>query len=257
MQVPGKSAWECFNKIHSDHITPPPLRPLSRAKTRKNSSPLKQFQLSASKLLKPTKPKIRRRSCNSQKSLLVQKTVRQLLQRNYCVDQDHEVDCFSVLEPNLDISTQGFQPNDVLSTPKNLLGNMQLLQKCSERFSSGHKKPPSRFSNSCETALFSPPVLKQVKNRALHEKYIDQLHSREAKRVASSRHPGKFTSREGGKECNIQKVDVVRAAKNALVSGVRDAIDKLKHVHASATRNNSDLYDDVSTSDDDDAEDGI
>lgn len=173
------------------------------------------------------------------------------------MDQDHEVDFFSVLEPNLDISTQAFQPNDVLSTPKNLQGNKQLLQKCSERFSSGHKKPPSRFSNSCETAPFSPPVLKLVKNRALHEKYIDQLHSREAKRVASSQHSGKSTSREGGMECHIQKVDVVRAAKSALVSEVRDAIDKLQQVHASATSNHSDLDDDVSTSDDDDAEDRI
>ncbi|KAF3439150.1 hypothetical protein FNV43_RR17425 [Rhamnella rubrinervis] len=247
--VPGKSAWECFNKVHSDHITPPQPRPLSRAKTGNNSSPLRHFQLSASKLIKPTKPKVRRRSCNNRKSRLVQKTVRQLLQRNYCMDKDHEVDFFSVLEPNLDISTQAFQADYILSTPKNLQGNKQLLQKCSERFSSGRKKPPSRFSNSCETALFSPPVLKQVKNRALHEKYIDQLHSREAKRVASSQHSGKSTSREGGKECHFQKVDVVGAAKSALVSEVRDAIDKLQNVHASATINDSDL--------DDDAEDGI
>lgn len=254
--MPGKSAQDCFNKVHSDHKTPPQLRPLSRAKTRYNSSPLRHFQLSASKLLKPTEMKVKRRTSDRRKAHLAQKTVRHLLQKNYCVDQHHEVDLFSVLEPNLGISTQAFKPSDVLSSPKNLQENKLLCQKCCEK-SSGQNKPLSRFSDSCETALFSPPVLKQVKNRALHEKYIDQLHHREAKRVASSKHCGKSTSREDGKQYHFQKVDVVRVAKSALVSDVRDAFDKLQNVQACATGDNSDLDDDVCKSDDDDFEDGI
>ncbi|KAH7520384.1 hypothetical protein FEM48_Zijuj08G0138200 [Ziziphus jujuba var. spinosa] len=255
--VPGKSAQDCFNKIHSSHVTPPQPRPLSRAKTRTNSSPLRQFRLSASKLLKPTTVKVKRPSHGRRKSHLAHKNVRQLLQKNYCMNQDHEVDLFSVLEPNLDISTKHFQPSAILSTPENLQEKKQLFHKCNETSSSGHKKPLSRFSNSRGTALFSPPVLKQVKNRVLHEKYIDQLHSREAKRVASSQRSRKSTSMKDGKACLVEKVDVIRAAKIALVSDAREAIDKLQNIQAIAMSVSSDLDDEVSNSDNDDAEDEI
>lgn len=257
MQVPGKSAQDCFNKIHSSLITPPQPRSRSRAKTRTNSSPLRHFQLSASEMLKPAEVKVKRPTRNKRKSHLAHKNVRQLLHKNYDIDQDHEVDLFSVLEPNLDISTQEFQPSAVLSTPENLQVPKQLFHKCNETSSSGHKKPLSRFSNSRGTPLFSPPVLKKVKNRVLHEKYIDQLHSREAKRVASSQQSRKSASSKDGKACHVEKVDVIRAAKSALVSDAREAIDNLQNIQAIDMSISSDLDDEVSKSDDDDAEDEI
>ncbi|KAK9284326.1 hypothetical protein L1049_023497 [Liquidambar formosana] len=183
--VPGKTAQDCFDKVHSDNLTPPQPRPRSRAKGT-NLSSMGYFSLSASKLLKPTEPKIKRPSCNKQKSHLAQKTVRHLLQKHSNVDKLYEADLFSVLEPTVNPSTQAFQQSVILSTPEHAPEKQGLLQKFRERSSSGHKKSLSRLISSCGTALVSPPVLKPVKNRALHEKYIDQLHCREAKRKAAS-----------------------------------------------------------------------
>lgn len=159
--------------------------------------------------------------------------------------QDYEADLFSVLEPSLDSSTES-QPSVILSTPKNLKGNRELLQKCSQRSSDHNKKPLSRFSSSSGEPLVSPPVLKQVRNRVWHEKYIDQLHNREAKRKAASTCTQKST---------VQEVDMVRTAKLALVSEARDAINKLQHLQANAMENSSDLDEDGIVNDDEEGED--
>lgn len=245
MQVPGKSAQECFDKVNSEYVTPLQPQPRSRAKIRTDLSPLKQFSLSASKLLKTSKPKVKKQGGNKQKSHLGLKAVRQLLQRHCHLEQDLEADLFSVLEPNLDKSNDACQPCDELSTPKQLLKQKQrLFQRCYKRSSSGHKnKSLSRLSSTFERAVASPPVLKEVKNKVLHEKYIDQLHIREAKRKAMfSRCIGKSTLRtENVKENHVLKYDI-RVAKNALVSDVRDAINKIKQVKDDAT---SDLDADV------------
>lgn len=256
--MPGKSAQDCFDKVNSDHLTPPQRVRASRAK-RRSLSPIPHFELSASKLLKPTKLQAKKPSCSKQKSHVTQKNVRQLLRMHYHQNQDHEADLFSVLEPNLDLSTQAFQPSVVLSTPKHLKKKQGLLQNCNER-SSSQKKPLSRFSGSCGTALASPPVLKQVKNRVLHDKYIDQLLNRDAKRKAASEHTKKATLQtENRKEVQFQKLDVVRSAKNALVSDAREAISMLQHIQTNATSSSSDLDDDVfrsSDNDDDESENG-
>lgn len=255
MQVPGKSAQDCFDKIHSDHITPPQSLPRSRVK-RTNSSPLECFSLSASKLLNPCGLNVKRLSCNKQKSHLGQRTVRELLQKQNRMDQDYEADLFSVLEPNMNPSTLDSQLNVVFSTPEHLQEKQGSLQKCHER-SSGNKRPLSRFSSSCGMDLVSPPVLKQVKNRALHEKYIDQLHFREAKRKAASARTGKsIMGKENRGKINVQKMDVVRAAKNALVSDVRDAIIQLQHLQANGL-GNSDFDDDGVDNNDEDGENGL
>ncbi|KAF2295737.1 hypothetical protein GH714_033773 [Hevea brasiliensis] len=205
--VPGKTAQDCFEKIHSDHITPPQPLPRSRAK-RMNSSPLGCFSLSAGRLLSSPDLMVKRLSCYKRRSRITQKTVRQLLQKHNCRDQS-EADLFSILEPNVSPSIQDSQLNDA-STPQHLQEKLGFLQKSLGRSSSGQKKPLSRFRSSCGLDLVSPPVLK-VKNRALHEKYIDQLHCREAKRRAACARAGK----ENCGQANIQKIDVVRAAKNA------------------------------------------
>ncbi|XP_044469203.1 uncharacterized protein LOC123198566 isoform X2 [Mangifera indica] len=249
--VPGKSIQECFDKVHSDHLTPAQPRPQSRA-NKLNSSPIEHFSLSASKLLNPVQPKIKRSSCNKKKSHLTQKTVRHLLQKNCHIDKDYKADLFSVFEPNINTSIQVCQQNGFLSTPKHLQKNQEFLQKYLERSSGSGKKPLSRFSSSCGTALISPPVLKQVKNIALHEKYIDQLHSREAKRKAASvRADQTITGKENKREIYGNEVDVVKAAKIALITDAKNAINQFQHLQADSTRTSSDFDCDGVSCDDD------
>ncbi|KAK4585015.1 hypothetical protein RGQ29_022616 [Quercus rubra] len=250
--VPGKSAQECFDKVHSDNLTP--LQPQPRLRTKKaESSPIHNFSLSESKLLKPM---VKRLSCNKQKTRPGRKIFRHLIQKHYFVDQDYEADLFSVLEPNMDPSTQAIQPGVILSTPMQSSGKQGFLKKCHERPSS-HKKPLSRLSGSSLTTLASPPVLKQVKNRVLHDKYIDQLHCREVKRKAASARACKFSIvKEDRKDIPVQNIDVVRAAKNALASDARDVISQYQHLQANAMSNSDSNDDDSVDSDDDESEDG-
>ncbi|XP_030973856.1 uncharacterized protein LOC115993994 [Quercus lobata] len=250
--VPGKSAQECFDKVHSDNLTP--LQPQPRLRTKKSeSSPIHNFSLSESKLLKPM---VKRLSCNKQKARPGRKIFRHLIQKHYFVDQDYEADLFSVLEPNMDPSTQAIQPGVILSTPMQSSGKQGFLKKCHERPSS-HKKPLSRLSGSSLTTLASPPVLKQVKNRVLHDKYIDQLHCREVKRKAASARARKFfIVKEDRKDIPVQNIDVVRAAKNALASDARDVISQYQHLQANVMSNSDSNDDDSVDSDDDESEDG-
>ncbi|ESR39441.1 hypothetical protein CICLE_v10026033mg [Citrus x clementina] len=249
--VPGKSAQDCFDKIHSDHITPPQAQPQSRA-NKINSSPLKHFSLSASKLLKPTELKIKRSS--KRKSHLVQKMVRHLLQKNYHMDPGYEADLFSVLEPNINPSTQVTEQNGLVSSPKHLQEKQEFLQKCHER-PSEHKKPLTKSSDSCGKPLVSPPVLKPVKNRALHEKYLDQLLGREAKRkAASARAERLIPGKENRGVIDSQKIDVIRAAKSALVTDARNVITQLQHLNENSMSNSSDFCCDGIDNDDDEGE---
>ncbi|RDY11294.1 hypothetical protein CR513_04066, partial [Mucuna pruriens] len=219
--VPGKSQQDCFDRIHCDYMTPPKTQPRLRAKTLK-SSPLHQFSISASKLLKPIHKTVRKSNVLKPKNIITQKSVEKLLQRHLKGDQDCEGDIFSVLEPNIVFSANALQPSEALSTPKKLKENKGFLQSCTETSSSSsRKKPLSRFSGLLVTDLVSPPVLKKVKNRAMHEKYINQLRCREARRRAAS-------TKIIGEGSTIQKRDVVKAAKVALVSEARDAINKFR-----------------------------
>ena len=99
LQVPGKSQQDCFDRIHCDYMTPPETQPRLRAKTFK-SSPIHQFSISASKLLKPMDKTARRSNVLKPKNIITQKSVDKLLQRHLKVDLDREGDIFSVLEPN-------------------------------------------------------------------------------------------------------------------------------------------------------------
>ncbi|XP_061362556.1 uncharacterized protein LOC133306274 [Gastrolobium bilobum] len=226
--VPGKSQQECFDRIHRDHITPPPSQPRSRAKTIK-STPLHKFSISASKLLKPIHKTVRRSNFLKLKNYITQKSIEKLLHCHLKVDQDRKGDIFSVLEPNIDFSSNTVQPSEGLSTPKQLKENQGLLQSCTETSSSSHKKPLSRFSSLYVTNLVSPPVLKQVKNRELHEKYINQLRCREARRRASfARTQVPVSGKIIGEGSSIQTKDAVKAAKVALVSEAREAITKFQ-----------------------------
>lgn len=228
--VPGKSAQECFDRVNSDLITPRQPQPRSRA-SKSNLSTIPQFSLSASKLLKPNSPKtkIRHRRNN-----LSKKTIRHLLEKQNHMDQGLGFDLFSVFEPSTTSS--------LLSTP---VEKGQRLPKILES-----PLPCSRFASKDKTTMVSPPVLKQVKNKALHEKYIDHLHIREAKRKAES-------TRMARKE-NIrpiddnQKKDSVRAVKDALFFDVQDAIQKLKGLEAENSSSSSEFCYDRAENDEED-----
>ncbi|KAL2348968.1 hypothetical protein Fmac_002968 [Flemingia macrophylla] len=218
--VPGKSQQDCFDRIHRDCMTPPQSQPRLRAKALK-SSPLHEFSISASKLLKSNAKIVRKSNILKPKNIITQKSVEKLLQCHLKVDLDREGDIFSVLEPNIEFSINTLQPSEALSTPKQQKENKGFLQSCTETSSSSHKKPHSRFSGSHATDLVSPPVLKQVKSRVMHEKYINQLRCRESRRRADS-------TKIIGEGRFIQKKGVVRAAKVALVSEAREAINKFQ-----------------------------
>ncbi|PNX95628.1 hypothetical protein L195_g025711, partial [Trifolium pratense] len=226
--VPGKSKQDCFDRVHDDFHTPPQCQPRSRAKAI-NSSPLRKFSISASKLLKPTEKKSRKSNILKPKNIINQKSIENLLQRHLKVDQDHKGDIFSILEPNIDfsISTNAIQPSQKLCTPKQQKENQGLLLSCTERSpsSSSHKKYPSRFSVAPGVQdLGSPPVLKQVKNKVQHEKYVNQLRVRDLRRRAASCRAKMSAVGDGN---DIQKKDV-KAAKVALVSEARDAINRFQ-----------------------------
>ncbi|KAL3652199.1 hypothetical protein CASFOL_001880 [Castilleja foliolosa] len=218
--VPGKSAVDCFNKIHSDHLTP--SEPKTRSRTnKKKSSPV---PYSASKLLSPAETKPKRQRLQ-RRTLLAQKTVRHLLQKQCTEDQDYKADFFSVLEPNTELSPLDIQesPSFASPIPNRLIGRLEMS-------SSDHETQVSRLSSSLEAGFISPPVLKQIKNKALHEKYIDRLHCRDVKRKAQSLKKGKFV-RE--KDKAKSEVNPVKFAKDALVFDAQDAISIFRNLQSS------------------------
>lgn len=85
---------------------------------------------------------------------------------------------------------------------------------------------------------------------ALHEKYIDQLHKREAKRKVQR--VKVVLRREDGGENPVVPKDVIRAAKDALVSDARDAIKKFENTQANLMNAFSDSEEEVLNSEDDD-----
>lgn len=92
----------------------------------------------------------------------------------------------------------------------------------------------------------SPEVLKRIKNVALHEKYIDQLHCREAKRRTHAK--GKFISPLSNKD---EAGVILKAARNALISEASNAIGQFKHMQANPT----DDYAEFESGTDDDVDD--
>ncbi|KAG4212150.1 hypothetical protein ERO13_A02G146400v2 [Gossypium hirsutum] len=215
--VPGKSAQDCFDKIHSDHLTPIQPQPRSRSK-RKNLSPVEHLSFSASKLLKSVSSANKGSRSTKHKSHLVQKiTVRHLLQKQCYVDHGDDTDLFPILEPNTTASMHAL-PNATFSSPEKLLVKQGFLRKCPEKSSSGTKKHRSKLGNSSTGALISPPVLKQIKNRALHEKYIDQLHCREAKRKAESARAGKQVLGKENRGSQLHGIDKALATMKVIFS---------------------------------------
>ncbi|XP_060217502.1 uncharacterized protein LOC132644872 [Lycium barbarum] len=223
--VPGKSAKDCFDKIHSDFMTPPQPQPRSRVKKMNTSS----LSPCATKLLQSTEKNTNKRRYSKPKNHLSRKAVRQLLQKQNDTDRGKEADFFNALESSTVCQNSSF------FTPERNKEGLHYLRKCLERSSSAHKKHLSRLSCSSGATLFSPPVLKPIKNKALHERYVDQLHCREAKRkAATSRTAKAHQNKNDHKNENVIKMDVIKAAKNALISEARDAINQFQSLQTCA-----------------------
>ncbi|KAK1299669.1 hypothetical protein QJS10_CPB13g00307 [Acorus calamus] len=244
-EVPGKSAQECFDRIHSDLQTPPEHRP--RLWTNKaTTSPLSHFSLSAGKPLRQHKTQDKRVRTNKQRKLLSTKIVRHLLRKHTLVDKSQEADLFSVFENTTNTSTKDFP--EMPSSP-----STSMKQNIHERATSSHKKPLSRLRNSSSACSISPEVLKKVKNMALHEKYIDQLHCREERRRVASAKASKALVADDGADCNaVRKIDV-KTAKTALASEARDFIN---HFHRMQADDHLLKNEDSESSDGDDEDEG-
>ncbi|KAL7147810.1 hypothetical protein ABFS83_06G133500 [Erythranthe nasuta] len=237
--VPGKSANECFDRIHLDHLTPIQPKKRSRPNKKKEQSPL---AFSASKLLSPAKINIKKLR-SRKRTFLAQKTVRQILQKQQNEDQDYEADLFDILE------STAIEPS------------LDFIQEGTSSFASpipnqGSKHQYSRLNSSkkAAAAFVSPPVLKQIKNKALHEKYIDQLHCREAKRKAESLRVAKRVEGKNDKSKSRLEMNFsVKAAKDALVLDAQDAISQLRRIQ-SCTNDDTDDDDIASYGDEDEDE---
>lgn len=245
--VPGKSAKDCFDKIHSDFITPPQPQPRSRVKKMNTLS----LSPCATKLLQSTEKNTNKRRHSKPKNHLSRKAVRQLLEKQTDADRDKGADFFNALEPSTNPTDGAFCQDTIFVTPER--NKESLLRKCLERLSSTQKKHRSRLSDSSGATLTSPPVLKPIKNRALHERYVDQLHCREAKRKAATSKTAKGNQK---KNENVIKPDVIKAAKNALISEARDAINQFQNLQTRAMNSfndddDDDYYDENHKSDDD------
>lgn len=226
LQVPGKSAKECFDRIHLDQLTPSQPRRRSRA-NRKEPSPL---SFSASRLLSPAEMKTKKLRSRRSK-LLAQKTVRQLLEKQQNEDQDYEEDLFAVLESTIEPSLN-FDEDTAFASPIPNQGS-GLLARGRETSSSSHKKQRPRSNSSFKKAAFvSPPVLKQIRNKALHEKYIDQLHCRDAKRKAESLRNAKRVEDKNGKNTSCLEINPIKVAKDALVSDAQEVISQIRKLHS-------------------------
>ncbi|KAL0382081.1 UNVERIFIED_CONTAM: hypothetical protein Scaly_0495400 [Sesamum calycinum] len=233
--VPGKSAEECFDRIQSDLLTP--SQPRTRSRAKKNLSPL---SFSASKLLSPAEMKTKRLRSTRRKTLLAQKTVRQLLQKQQNENQDHEADLFAVLEPTMDSSSLNFQAATLFTSPVPKKGS-GVLTRCRET---------SRLNSSQKAAFASPPVLK-IKNKALHEKIHRSATLQGCQEKAESLRNAKCIQ---DKRSTDLKVNSVRVAKDALVLDAQDAIHQLRSLQAS-TNDNLDDDDNISRSNEDEDED--
>lgn len=251
LQVPGKSAEECFDKIHSDHLTPPQPRTRSRARM-KEPSPL---SFSASKLLSSPERKTKRLG-SKRRILLAQKTVRQILQKQQKEDQDYSADLFAVLEPTTDPSPVNLEEGPAFASPAPSAFSFLTACRPVSSSSSLKKKHLSRLNGSKKAGFASPPVLKQIKNKALHEKYIDQLHCRDAKRKAEALRKSRSVKGQIDEKANCLNQDLVKAAKDALVSDAQNAISMFRSLQC-RTDDDSDSCSDDGEAEEEGDEDGL
>jgi protein DEK len=227
-QVPGKSAEECFNRVHADLSTPTPIAPRPRT-SKIQFSPLGPFELSDPKIPNFLEPLAGRRRTAKQTSLAAQKTVRHLLKKQSLIDQAQEADHFSIFETSPSSLQLNIPLDDSPGTPDCYINSFPLLKYSVS--SSARKRPLSRLNT--KQAEPSPAVLKPIKNTVLHERYINQLSRREvAKKPRKKAAGAKATDPE--KPLLEQQAGAVRAAKNALISEATDFIGQFKKLQANS-----------------------
>jgi protein DEK len=228
--VPGKSAEECFNRVHADLSTPTPMAP--RARTSKTQfSPLGHFTLSDPKFPNLLEPLVGRRTAK-QKSLAAQKTVRHLLKKHSLIDQAQEADHFSIFETSPSALQLNIPLEDSPGTPDNCLNTFSLNKF--NLSSSARKRPLSRLKTKPSEP--SPEVLKPIKNVVLHEKYINQLSRREGSKKPRKKAAGTIAT-DPERPLLEQQAGVVKAAKNALMSEATDFICQFKKLQANSLAN--------------------
>ncbi|CAN6201569.1 unnamed protein product [Urochloa humidicola] len=221
--VPGRSAEECFNRIHADLSTPTPIAPRPRT-CKAKYSPLGNFSLSDPELPNLLEPAEGRPRTSKQKTLAAQKTVRHLLQKHSLIDHAHEADHFSIFESSPSALQLNISFEDSPGTPHSCINSGSLPRFSAS--SSGRKKPFSRLKTKPDEP--SPGVLKPVKNVILHEKYIDQLCRREG-----TKRPRKKTPDSKAADSE-QKAGDLKAAKNALILEATDFISHFKKLQANS-----------------------
>ncbi|KAI0530770.1 hypothetical protein KFK09_000318 [Dendrobium nobile] len=216
--VPGKSAQECFDKIHASIATPLSSQPRPRTKNQ-IPSPITNFNFSANIL--PRVPEIeagRLRRCRAKK-LAAQKTVRLLLRKHRLTDLTKPADHFSLLESS---------PIKIAVNALNTTSTSPLLSQQSVEKFSANSKMLSRFKLLTSPDGPSPQVLKQIKNRALHDRYIDQLHHREARRVKLAKKSE--VEDLGNRKCfSKPERGALKAARSALISDAKSFIHHFQH----------------------------
>ena len=225
--MPGKSAEDCFNRVHADLSTPTPIAPRPRSKTQ--FSPLAHFTLSDPKFPNLLEPLAGRPRTAKQKSLLAQKTVRHLLKKHSLIDQAQEADHFSIFETSPSALQLNIPLDDSPGTPDNYLKSFSLHKYSAS--SSARKRPLSRLKT--KHAEPSPPVLKPLKNTVLHEKYINQLTRREGAKKPRKKAAG-TNATDPERPLSEQRAGSVKAAKNALISEATDFIGQFKKLQANS-----------------------
>ncbi|EMS59995.1 hypothetical protein TRIUR3_11795 [Triticum urartu] len=225
--VPGKSAEDCFNRVHADLSTPTPIAPRPRSKTQ--FSPLAHFTLSDPKFPNLLEPLAGRPRTAKQKSLLAQKTVRHLLKKHSLIDQAQEADHFSLFETSPSALQLNIPLDDSPGTPDNYLKSFSLHKYSAS--SSARKRPLSRLKT--KQAEPSPAVLKPLKNTVLHEKYINQLTRRDGAKKPRKKAAG-TNATDPERPLSEQRAGSVKAAKNALISEATDFIGQFKKLQANS-----------------------
>ncbi|KAK3132579.1 hypothetical protein QOZ80_6AG0524750 [Eleusine coracana subsp. coracana] len=241
--VPGRSAEECFNRIHADLSTPTPIAPRPR-RCKAKFSPLGNFSLSDPELPNLLEPTVGKQRTSKQKNLASQKTVRHLLQKHCLVDQAQAADHFSLFESSPSALQLNISFEDSPGTPLSCMNSGSMHK--SSASSSARKKPFSRFKTKKDEP--SPAVLKPVKNAVLHEKYIDQLIRREGTKRPRKRATGSKAA-DNMKAHSEQQAGDLKAAKNALISEATEFVGHFKKLQANSLANMVENSEDDETDD--------
>ncbi|CAN6458831.1 unnamed protein product [Victoria cruziana] len=202
--VPGKSAKECFDRIHSIIPTPPTQQPRSRTKSK--LSPLGPFSLTGSVPFEQFG--LKGRISGKRKSLLARRAVRHILRKHVLADQG----CV----PDLGLEGSCSRDQGPSEMRKLTVQNNKLKSPCLEmdgesEQSGSRNKMRNIVTPLQQQALVSPEILKKVKNLDLHEKYIDRLHIREQTR---------------GRKAAIKRTDPVPAETKEMLMVCRQARER-------------------------------